>query len=97
MTTAAAMPASWETDRCQPVTPSPAAAAATVSTTDSTGRPEDSEITRQSCHSMPAGTPNALSPSQDCASKATPTNDVEGLNEGYIVVDAIPLAPGTGG
>jgi len=45
----------------------------------------------------PAGTPNALSPSQDCASTATPTNDVEGLNEGYIVVDAIPLAPGTGG
>ena len=25
------------------------------------------------------------------------SNDVEGLNEGYIVVDTIPLAPGTGG
>ena len=45
----------------------------------------------------PAGTPNALSAKQDCASTATPTNDVEGLNEGYIVVDTIPLAPGTGG
>jgi 5'-nucleotidase len=44
-----------------------------------------------------AGTTNALSTSQDCASTATPTNDVEGLNEGYIVVDTIPLAPGTGG
>jgi hypothetical protein len=38
-----------------------------------------------------------VSPTQNCASTATPTNDVEGLNEGYIVVDTIPLAPGTGG
>jgi 5'-nucleotidase len=45
----------------------------------------------------PAGTASAVSPTQNCASTATPTNDVEGLNEGYIVVDTIPLAPGTGG
>ena len=44
----------------------------------------------------PKGTPDAFH-AQDCASTATPTNDVEGLNEGYIVVDTIPLAPGTGG
>ncbi|HEY7938705.1 MAG TPA: 5'/3'-nucleotidase SurE [Acidimicrobiales bacterium] len=45
----------------------------------------------------PAGTAGVVSPTQNCASTATPTNDVEGLNEGYIVVDTIPLAPGTGG
>ena len=70
MTTAAAMPASCETDSRQPVTPAPAAAAATVSITDSTGRPEDSEITLQSCHCIPAGAPNALATASLTANRA---------------------------
>ena len=69
-TTAAAIPASWETEIRQSVMPRIAAASATVWLTRSTGRPDSSETTRQSCQSMPAGTPRALATASLTANRA---------------------------
>src|SRR5690625_4264640 len=82
MTTAEAIPASWEMVRCQYRTPSSAARPATESRTWTIGAPPATRSTVQSCQDMPPGAPSALAMASFAANRAASEADGSSRSSG---------------